>query len=254
MKIDLRQKIVLVTGASGGIGRAIAKQFAEAGATVAVHYYKSREHAEATRNALSGNGHLTFQADLTDPRSAAALAGAVIKQFGRIDILVNNAALVELHPLSELDYAGWQEAWQRTISTNLLGPAYLSFPVIEQMIRQGGGRIINITSRGAFRGEPDAPAYGASKAGLNAMSQSLAKALAPQKIYVYAVAPGFVDTERVAPILNGPDGEDIRHQSPFGRVAKPEEVAHTVLFLAGEGAEFLSGGIIDVNGASYLRS
>lgn len=254
MKVDLRKKCVLVTGASGGIGREIANKFAEAGATVAAHYRKSREQAEATLSALSGSGHIAVQADITDPRAAATLADEVVEQLGRIDILVNNAALVELHPLADLDYAGWQQAWQRTISTNLLGPAYLSFPIIEQMTRQGGGRIINITSRGAFRGEPDAPAYGASKAGLNALSQSLAKALAPRNIYVYAVAPGFVDTERVAPILNGPGGEEIRKQSPFGRVAKPEEVAHTVLFLASEGSEFLTGGIIDVNGASYLRS
>jgi NAD(P)-dependent dehydrogenase (short-subunit alcohol dehydrogenase family) len=122
------------------------------------------------------------------------------------------------------------------------------------MIEHGGGRIVNVSSRGAFRGEPTAPAYGASKAGLNAMGQSLAQALAPHGVFVHTVAPGFVETERVAPRLSGPAGEAIRQQSPLGRVARPDEVARTVLFLAAPGTEFLTGCIVDVNGASYLRS
>ena len=113
---------------------------------------------------------------------------------------------------------------------------------------------MNVTSRGAFRGEPEQPAYGASKAGLNSLSQSLAVALAPHNIFVGAVAPGFVNTELTADRLDSPEGDEIRAQSPFNRVAQPEEVAHAVLFLASEGAEFTTGTIIDVNGASYLRS
>lgn len=122
------------------------------------------------------------------------------------------------------------------------------------MIEHGGGRIVNVSSRGAFRGEPDAPAYGASKAGLNSMSQSLARALAPHNIFVGVVAPGWVETDMAADYLNGENGDSIRAQSPLGRVAKPEEVAYAVLFLASDGAEFATGTIIDVNGASYLRS
>ena len=113
---------------------------------------------------------------------------------------------------------------------------------------------MNITSRGASRGEPTKAAYVASKAGLNSLSQSLAVALGPHKIFVGAVAPGFVNTELTADRLNGPEGPEIKAQSPFNRVAQPEEVAHAVLFLASEGAEFSTGTIIDVNGASYLRS
>jgi NAD(P)-dependent dehydrogenase (short-subunit alcohol dehydrogenase family) len=124
----------------------------------------------------------------------------------------------------------------------------------QHMIGQGNGRIVNISSRGAFRGEPDAPAYGASKAGLNSMSQSLAKYLAPYNIFVGVVAPGFVETDMAQETLAGPEGDDIRNQSPFKRVAKPEEVAYATLFLASEGAEFMTGAIIDVNGASYLRT
>jgi len=121
-------------------------------------------------------------------------------------------------------------------------------------MKSGGGKIINITSRGAFRGEPDAPAYGASKAGLNAFSESMAQALAPHNIFMYAVAPGFVETDMAASVLSGPGGDAIRAQSPLNRVARPEEVAGVVLFLAAEGTDYLTGSIIDVNGASYLRS
>ncbi len=247
-------KTVLVTGASGGIGRAIAIKFAAEGAKVALHFNRNQNAVENTLERLNGDSHTIFQADVGNPEEASHLADSVINAFGKLDILVNNAGIFELHPLADLDYAQWQEAWQRTINANLLGPAYLSFCCIRHMRKKGGGKIVNITSRGAFRGEPDAAAYGASKAGLNAMSQSLARALAPQNIFVYAVAPGFVDTERVAPILNGPHGQDIRRQSPLGRVAKPEEVAHVVCFLAEDGSEYLTGCIVDVNGASYLRT
>ena len=122
------------------------------------------------------------------------------------------------------------------------------------MMKSGSGKIINITSRGAFRGEPNAPAYGASKAGLNAFSQSMAQALAPHNIFVYAVAPGFVETDMSASLLCGPKGDAIRAQSPLNRVARSEEVARVVLFLATEGTDYLTGCIIDVNGASYLRT
>lgn len=122
------------------------------------------------------------------------------------------------------------------------------------MIDQGGGRIVNISSRGAFRGEPEQPAYGASKAGLNAMRQSLAQKLAPHNIFVGGVAPGFVETDMAAARFASPEGVEIRQQSPLGRVAQPEDVAYAVLFLASPSAEFTTGTIIDVNGASYLRS
>jgi NAD(P)-dependent dehydrogenase (short-subunit alcohol dehydrogenase family) len=122
------------------------------------------------------------------------------------------------------------------------------------MIPRGGGRIVNVSSRGAFRGEPEQPAYGASKAGLNALGQSLARALAPVGITVATVAPGFVATDMAARHLDGPRGDAIRAQSPFGRVARPDEVASAVVFLASPEAEWASGAILDLNGASYLRT
>jgi NAD(P)-dependent dehydrogenase (short-subunit alcohol dehydrogenase family) len=148
----------------------------------------------------------------------------------------------------------WQAAWERILATNLLGPANLSFCAAKYMMANGGGRIVNVSSRGAFRGEPKQPAYGASKAGLNALGQSLAQALAPHGVFVFTVAPGFVQTDLAAARLAGPDGDDIRSQSPLNRVAQPEEVARTLVFLGLEAPEFLTGCIVDVNGASYLRS
>jgi NAD(P)-dependent dehydrogenase (short-subunit alcohol dehydrogenase family) len=122
------------------------------------------------------------------------------------------------------------------------------------MMAAGGGRIVNVSSRGAFRGEPLNPAYGASKAGLNAMGQSLAVALAPYNIVVTGVAPGFVETDMAARHLEGPGGDAIRAQSPFGRVARPAEIADAVVFLASPEAQWASGAILDLNGASYLRT
>lgn len=251
---DFTGKTVLISGGSRGIGRTIALMFAEAGARVAVHYNQNHTAAEQTLNALNGKGHMLVQADLADPVAIQAMADAVAKALGRIDILVNNAGIFEDHRITEVTYDDWQAAWNQTIGVNLMGPANLTFCAFRQMRNQGGGRIVNISSRGAFRGEPDSPAYGASKAGLNAMGQSLAKALAPYNIFIHTVAPGFVETEMAKEVLAGPSGDELRHQSPFGRVAQPEEIARMVLILASAGTEFATGAIVDVNGASYLRT
>jgi NAD(P)-dependent dehydrogenase (short-subunit alcohol dehydrogenase family) len=151
-------------------------------------------------------------------------------------------------------YEDWLRIWRRTIDTNLLGPANLIHAVAPHMVAAGGGRIVNVSSRGAFRGEPDHPAYGASKAGLNSLGQSMARALGAHGIYVTTVAPGYVETDMAAPYLDGPRGDAIRAQSPLNRAATPEEVARVVVFLATPGAEATTGTVVDVNGASYLRT
>ena len=250
---EFEGKVVMVTGASRGIGREIARRFAARGASIAVHYHESKKIAEQTLAGLPGKSHVLLQADLSNTSAVKHLAETALQEMGKIDILVNNAGVYGFHPPATTTFEDWQRSWDKTLSTNLLGPAHLSFLVARHMMKSGGGKIINITSRGAFRGEPDAPAYGASKGGLNAFSQSMAQALAPHNIFVYAVAPGFVETDMTTSILDGPDGDGIRAQSPLNRVARPEEVARTVIFLAGEGTDFLTGCIIDVNGASYLR-
>ncbi len=249
-KMDFTNKNVLVTGASRGIGRAIAIAFAEAGACVTVHYNSQKEKAEQVRTSLSGTGHIVVQANIADPVAVERMVTGVVAEFRHIDILVNNAAMNQPHPLDNSSYEQWHTTWQQIINTNLVGTANVSYCVAQHMIKRRAGRIVNVSSRGAFRGEPLNPAYGASKAGMNALSQSLAQHLAPHNIFVTAVAPGFVETERVRPIL---DNSNIRQQSPLGRVALPEEIAYTILFLASTGAEFLTGGIVDINGASYLR-
>lgn len=252
--MDFSGKIALVTGASRGIGRECARQFAQCGARVAVHYHRNRRAAEDTLAALSGSGHIIVQGDMADPDAVQRMVNTVVEQMGGLHILVNNAGIYEEHKIAEVSYDQWQAGWQRTLAANLVGPANACYCAARHMMQHGGGRIVNVSSRGAFRGEPEGPAYGASKAGLNSMSQSLAKALAPHHIFVGVVAPGWVETDMAVEHLSGPDGDNIRSQSPLGRVAKPEEVAYAVLFLASEGAEFTTGAVLDVNGASYLRT
>ena len=250
--MDFQGKTVLVTGASGSIGQAIARQFAQAGARVALHYHSQREAAEQLIAELGG-GHIDVGADMGDGASIQGMVEEVVQQFGRLDILVNNAGIDIKHAVAEVDYEEWQRAWQRVIGVNLIGAANASYCAARHMMHNGGGRIVNVSSRGAYRGEPEHTSYGASKAGMSALSQSLAKELAPYKIYVTAVAPGWVEGGMAEQALQGPGAESVRQQSPLGRVAKPEEVAYTLLFLASEGAEFLTGAVVDINGASYLR-
>lgn len=252
--MQFSEQVVLITGASRGIGRAVAYAFAQEGARIAIHYHSQQAAAEDTRRLLDGSGHRLFRADVSQPAETERLITSVVSEMGALNVLVNNAGVFFEHSLPEITSTEWQQAWETTLRTNLFGPANLMYFAAHHMIASGGGRIVNISSRGAFRGEPDAPAYGASKAGLNALSQSLAKRLAPHGVYVTVVAPGFVETDMAAEHLSGPEGDAIRNQSPFGRVALPEEVARAALFLASPGTEFMSGCILDVNGASYLRT
>lgn len=253
--MSFQDKTVLVTGGSRGIGRAVAAAFAGAGARVAVHYNRNETAAKDALRSLPGGPHAIFGCDLSKPETPRSLVDDVVKELGSIDVLVNNAGIYEPHaPITEMDFSEWLSNWNSTIGTNLLGPANLIFWTARHMAGRGGGRIVNVSSRGAFRGEPEAPAYGASKAGLNSLSQSMALALGPHGVYVTVVAPGWVETDMTIKYLSSPKGDAIRNQSPLRRVAEPEEIAKTVLFLASEGSEYLTGAIVDANGASYLRS
>jgi 3-oxoacyl-[acyl-carrier protein] reductase len=220
----------VVTGGSRGIGAAIADAFRQLGDEVV---------------ALS-----SADVDLADPDAIERVVGSAADTLGGIDVLVNNAGLVELGSV-DLSYPQWQALWRRTFAVNVFGAADMSYCVARHMISRGiRGRIVNVGSRGAFRGEPAMPAYGASKAALHSMGQSLAVALAPHGIAVASVAPGFVGTDRVAGMVT----DEVLAQSPFGRVAKPEEVAAAVVYLASSEAEWASGAVLDLNGASYLRT
>ena len=260
---------VLVTGASRGLGAATAQAFAARGDRLVVHYRSAEAQARAVLDTLPGTGHTLLRADLADPAEVPRLAAAAVEALGRVDVLVNNAALFldpdgggsrrGDHRVTEVGYEAWVRAWQTTLATNLLGPANLTFCVARHMLEVSPaaglprGRVVNIGSRGAYRGEPDVPAYGASKAGLHAFGQSMAIALAPDGISVVSLAPGFIATDMAAPLLDGPAGDAIRAQSPFGRVAGAAEVAAAVVALADPGAEWVSGAVVDFNGASHLR-
>ncbi|MEH0936897.1 SDR family NAD(P)-dependent oxidoreductase [Micromonospora psammae] len=250
-------RAVLVTGASRGIGRAVARVFAAGGDRVAIHHRDSAEAAEAVRAELPGDGHVVVRADLTDPAAVRAMVDRAADRLGGLDVLVNNAGVYgerdAPHPVFGASYEQWQRQWRQVLETNLTGAANVTWCAAQHM-RDRGGRIVNVSSRGAFRGEPEQPAYGASKAGLNALGQSLAVALAPYGIAVATVAPGFVETEMTAAHLDGERGAAIRAQSPFGRVARPEEIAAAVHWLASPAAQWASGTVVDLNGASYLRT
>jgi NAD(P)-dependent dehydrogenase (short-subunit alcohol dehydrogenase family) len=253
MTQDLAGQVALVTGASRGLGRAVAQLLAARGATIAVHYQHRCDAAEETMASLAAAGHALFSTDLAVPHEVAQLVPCVLARLGRLDMLVNNAGIYESHPPLATTGEEWRTAWERTLQVNLLAPAVLCHAAARMMHGRGGGRIVNVTSRGAYRGEPDAPAYGAAKAGLNALTGSLARALAPHRIFVFAVAPGWIETDMAAPHLGGPGGDEIRAQSPLGRAATAEEIARVVAFLAGEGNDYLTGSVVDANGASYLR-
>jgi 3-oxoacyl-[acyl-carrier protein] reductase len=255
MLIDFTGKTVLITGGSRGIGKACAELFASLNANVIITFNRNQQEAEHTLASLSGSGnHDLYQLDQSQPKNVQRFFERLYSQYSRLDILINNAGVYCEHKITEVSYEEWQQCWQETIDVNLNGVANMCFFASRHMIQQGGGKIVNISSRGAFRGEPDHPAYAASKAGLNAMSQSLAVSLAPHNISVHIIAPGFVETDMTAELLNSEVGEAIRKQSPFNRVAKAEEVARLAAMYASPGLEFTTSGIIDLNGASYLRT
>jgi len=244
-------RAILITGASRGIGRAVAQIFAADGDRVAIHHRDSADLATSLRDELPGDGHVILSGDVADPAAVARFVDEAADRLGGLDVVVNNAAVFPPHPIAETSYVDWQAAWRRTIEVNLLGPANVCWCAVRHLGR--GGRIINVSSRGAFRGEPGQPAYGASKAGLNSLTQSLALALGPAGIAVTAVAPGYVETDMSNEHLKSPRGDSIRAQSPFNRVATPDEVAAAVRYLASPEAEWASGAVLDLNGASYLR-
>ena len=248
-------RTVLVTGAARGIGEAIAHRFASGGDRVLVHYRSDAAAAEAVRASLPKarhDEHLCLHGDLAEAGAASALLAAATKAAGHVDVLVVNHGVYEETPIETATAEEWSSSFERLLKINLAAPAELAY-AFGQQPHDRGGAIVFVSSRGALRGEPLAPAYGASKAGLNSLTGSLAQALAPRGVRVAAVAPGFVATEMARPVLAGERGDSIRAQSPFGRVGEPHEVASAVHFLASEEGAWSSGAVLDCNGASYLH-
>lgn len=220
------------------------------------HYSTGRAGAEETLALLPGDGHCVAQCDLSDPQAASSLVDDAVTGLGGLDVVCINHGLYEETPFEETDDPALLDSMERIMAINLYSPAVLAHRAAKVMVqtRGGDGSIVFVSSRGAYRGEPLAPAYGASKAALNSLTGSLAQALGPYRIRVAGVAPGFTATAMAQPVLDDPiRGPAVRGQSTWNRVGNPREVAECAYFLASEGGTWCTGAVLDCNGASYLR-
>jgi NAD(P)-dependent dehydrogenase (short-subunit alcohol dehydrogenase family) len=249
--IDLGGKVALVTGASRGIGRETAVRLARAGARVGVNYHRSKDEALDVVREI-GDDAIAIRADVADPAQTESMINAILQRYGRIDVLINNAATFEMNPFDGDDYAHWQRAWRRTFDLNVFGAANAAFLAMHAMRKNGGGKIINVASRAAFRGETEFADYGASKAALVNLTRSIARGCAKDNIVASCVAPGFIETDMARSELDA-HREEIERQIPLGRVGSVGDVADVILFLASPMADYLNGATIDVNGGSWFH-
>ena len=235
----------MITGGTRGIGRAIVKHFAEAGAHVAFTYRSSVEEAEALRNELVEAEHdvLAFQADSGSMASAEDVVGQVLEAWGRIDVLVNNAGITRDGLLLRMG----EDDWDRVLETNLKGIFNFCKSVYRPMMKQRGGKIINISSVVGVTGNPGQTNYAASKAGIIGFSKSLAKELGSRGVCVNVVAPGYVETDMTATLPEAAQ-EAMLKAVPLRRPARPQDIASAVLFLASNGADYITGHVLHVDG------
>ncbi len=245
----LNGRKALVTGASRGIGRAIAIALAEAGADVAINYRSGEEKAEEVARYIDDLGVdvWVYPADVSDMEQARQMREQISKYFGRVDILVNNAGINIDKFFTKMD----EESWNKVISVNLNGVFNCTSVFIDDLIESGHGRIINITSIVGQMGNIGQVNYAASKAGVIGMTKALAKELARNNVTVNAIAPGFIETDMVAGIPEKVK-EKIIAQIPLRRFGKPEEVARAVLYLASDHADYITGHVLNVNGGMYI--
>lgn len=250
--LDLAGKVALITGASRGIGRETAVRMAEAGGQVAVNYHRSEAEARALVDELGQERAVAIRADMSDPGQVREMIDTTVSRFGRLDILVNNAATFSMNPFEGTDYEAWQRGWAATFAVNVFGAANAAYLAMRVMRAQGGGKIINVASRAAFRGETEFADYGASKAALVNLTRSIARACARDNIVASCVAPGFIDTEMARSELQA-HYDDIVSQIPLRRVGTVDDVAGVILFLASPMSDYLNGVTIDVNGGSWFH-
>jgi len=246
----MNRKRVLVTGSSRGIGRAIAEKLAEEGWAVALHFTAHEEEARRCEAALGEAAAGVYRADLSDPSQAGGLFEAALAG-GEIHAVVNNAGVYTQQPLLAPD-DDFDLVYRRTMAINLESPSRLMRAAGRYFEARGGGKILNVASRVGFRGEPNAAIYAASKAGLINLTRSLAVEWAPKNIGVFGIAPGWVDTAMVRDGMEARLSE-ILSTLPLGRMASPADCASTASFLLSDGAAYLSGITIDINGASYFH-
>jgi NAD(P)-dependent dehydrogenase (short-subunit alcohol dehydrogenase family) len=250
--IDLRNRVVLVTGAAGGIGSAIARTIVAANGRVLVHDLDA--DAIARLAADLGEAAHGLAADLRQPEATAALWDEALAVHGTIDVLVNNAGIYPPAPLDR-SLADWVDVWDLSLAVNLIAPAILCRAAVQSYAaRPEGGIIVNIASRAAFRGEdPDYWHYAAAKAGVVAMTRTIARQYGRQGVTAFAVAPGYVDTAFNRAFAEEFGVEVAAADTGLGEVAQPQDVANVVAFLCSGLAKHATGTTIDVNGASYVR-
>lgn len=247
----MNDDVVLLTGGSRGIGLAAVRALHQSGKRVMFTYTSRKEEAEALCAEL-GDRVATVHCDLADARSLPGVIDACVQRFGSVDVLVNNGAVFEHNPFFGTDYEAWQLGWQRTFSINLFGTANLTWLALQRMREQGYGKIINVASRSAHRGELEFADYGASKAALVNLTKSIARSCAPEGIVAIAIAPGFIETDMAAEELENRRAE-IESEIPARRVGTAEEVARIIAFFAGREGDYANGATIDINGGSYVR-
>ena len=254
MSQELLNKIALVTGASSGIGRAAARELAQQGADVAVHYNRNEAGARECVAEIEALGRRAsaVQGNLVERAAARAVVDAALAHFGRIDLLVNNAGdLIRRKGLGEMT----EELWREVIDLNLSSVFFVTQAVAPGMIERGSGAIVNVTSISAHNGGgPGALAYAAAKGGLVSLTKAIAKELAPKRIRVNGVAPGLIGETGFHDRLTPPAVfEAVEKAIPLGRAGTPAEVGRVIAFLCGPGAAYLTGETIEVNGGMLMR-
>jgi len=250
VSINLRGKVTLITGASRGIGKASALYFAQAGSDLLINYFRNKKEAQKVASLAKASGVQAeiFKADVSSNSQCQRIVDFAFKRFGKIDILINNAGIWKYAPIDKMSPAQLKE----TLRVNLESVFYLTTKVVPLMKKQGSGIIINISSTAGQRGEAYHSPYASTKGAIISLTKSLSTELAPYKIRVNCVAPGWVDTDMSHRSLVGKDRKWILDQIPLGRTAQPEEIAGTILFLASDLSTFITGEIINVNGGAVL--
>ena len=251
--IDLSGKTVLVTGGSRGIGEAVVRAVAAAGANVLLHYAKSRKAAERIQRAVGPDICQLIEANFGEAGAATDLWQAAESRVSHIDVLVNNAGIFEIAPI-EAPPDIWRHAWAHVMQVNLYAPADLCRLAIHHFRRHGGGKIINVASRAAQRGDtPNQWPYAASKGALVALTKTIARGYAKDNILAFAIAPGFTETDMGYSGLDEADVQRILSEIPLGSMADPAECGALVAFLCSDNVRHLTGATFDINGASYVR-